>query len=58
LETDRSTEGITLYSLVWQQGNILASIDISTPTHGGLTPVDAQNLAGKVSRRLAADIAA
>ncbi|MGI8688006.1 MAG: hypothetical protein ACR2M3_05450 [Thermomicrobiales bacterium] len=58
LETDRSTEGITLYSLVWQQGNVLASVDISTPTHGGLTPVDAQGLAGKVSRRLAADITA
>ncbi|MDQ2785260.1 MAG: hypothetical protein M3Y58_09695 [Chloroflexota bacterium] len=58
LVTDRSTEGVTMYSLVWQQGNVLASVDISTPTHGGLTPVDAQDLAGKVSRRLAADIAA
>jgi len=58
LVTDRSTEGITLYSLIWQEGNVLASIDISTPTHGGLTPVDVQNLAEKVSRRLAADIAA
>lgn len=58
LVTDRSTEGVTVYSLVWQQGNVLASVDINTPTHGGLTLVDAQDLAGKVARRLAADIAA
>jgi len=55
LVTDRSTEGVTVYSLAWQQGNVLASVDISTPTHGGLTPVDIQDLAGKVSRRLATD---
>jgi len=55
LVTDRSTERVTVYSLAWQQGNVLASVDISTPTHGGLTPVDIQDLAGKVSRRLATD---
>ncbi len=58
LVTDRSMEGITVYSLVWQQGNVFASVDINTPTHGGLTPVDAQELAGKVARRLAADLTA
>jgi hypothetical protein len=58
LSTDRSTEGVILYSLVWQQGNVLASIDMSAPLHSGFTPADTQDLAGKMSRRLAADITA
>ncbi|GEM_PF-1376880 len=58
LVTDRTMDGITVYSLVWQQGNILASVDVNTPTHGGLTTVDVQDLADKVSRRIAADISA
>jgi len=58
LLTDRSNEAMTVYSLVWQQGNVLASIDINAPPHGGPTPADAQDLAARVSRRLAADIAA
>jgi hypothetical protein len=58
LLTDRSNEAITVYSLVWQQGNILASIDLNAPLHGGPTPADAQDLAAKVLRRIAADIPA
>ncbi|MDQ6601121.1 MAG: hypothetical protein M3Z19_00185 [Chloroflexota bacterium] len=58
LVTDRSTEGITVFSLVWQQGNVLTSIDVNTPTRGGLTAVDIQDLAAKVGRRLAADLSA
>ena len=58
LLADRSNAAITIYSLVWQQGNVLASIDLNAPLHSGLTPADAQDLAGKVSRRLAADITA
>jgi hypothetical protein len=58
LLTDRSNAAVTRYSLVWQQGNVLANIDLSAPLHDGLTPADVQELAGKMSRRLAADIAA
>ena len=58
LSVDRSTEGLTIYSLVWQQGNLLASIDVNAPLHGGPTPADAQDLAAKVARRIAADIPA
>jgi hypothetical protein len=58
LLADRSNAAVTLYSLVWQQGNVLANIDLNAPLHGGLTPADVQDLAGTMSRRLAADIAA
>ncbi len=56
LKVDRSTEGIVLYSLVWQQGNVLASVDLTAPARGGLHAADALDLAGKTSRRIAADI--
>jgi len=58
LATDHSTDGVIVFSLVWQQGNVLASIDLNTPTRGGLTVVDVQDLAAKVARRLAADLPA
>ncbi|MHB8644545.1 MAG: hypothetical protein ACYDAR_02005 [Thermomicrobiales bacterium] len=58
LVTDRTVEGVTAFSLVWQQGNVLASVDINTLTHGGLTTVDVQDLAGKMARRVAADLGA
>lgn len=53
---DRTSDTMTQYSLVWQQGNVLARIDVTAPPRGGPTVADTLDLAQKISRRLAADI--
>lgn len=55
LMADRTNETVTQYSLVWQQGNVLASVDITSPVHGGPTPADALDLAQKMSHRITVD---
>ena len=56
LVADHTSDPVTMYSLVWQEGNVLASIDLTSPRGVGPTPADALDLAGKVHRRLAADL--
>lgn len=58
LLTDRSNEVAPISSLVRLQGNALASIDLNVPLHAGPIATDARDFAAKVSRRLAAGIAA
>lgn len=58
LSADRTNAQMTVYALVWQQGNTLNSIDLTVPPRIPLTPTDALALAQRVSRRIAADIPA
>jgi len=56
LVVDRSNEAATTFSLAWVDGNVLASIDLTSPPRVGPAPADASDLAGKVHRRIVADI--
>ena len=53
---DRSNETMVVTSLVWADGNVLASVDVTTPPHLTTTPPDVPDLAGKMHRRIIADI--
>src|SRR5206468_2747740 len=53
---DRSNETVTTYSLVWVDGNVLASVDLTSPPRVAQAPADPTDLAGKVHRRIVADI--
>jgi len=48
--------GITLYTVVWQQGNVLNSIDVTAAPKGGLTLANARSLAQEQYRRINLDI--
>jgi hypothetical protein len=57
LVVDRSNENMTVSSLVWADANVLASLDFTMPPHLGVAPPDLPDLAGKMHRRIFADIA-
>lgn len=55
--TDRSNESVAITSLIWVDANVLASIDLTAPAHVVTAAVDLPDLAGKMHRRILADIA-
>jgi hypothetical protein len=56
LVVDRSNETMTVSSLVWADGNVLASVDLTTPPHLGTPLPDLPDLAGKMHHRIVADV--
>ncbi len=55
VKTDVSS-GSTLYTVVWQQGNTMGSIDVGVVPKVGLTLADARSLAQEQYRRINLDI--
>jgi hypothetical protein len=53
---DRSNENMAVTSLVWVDANVLASVDLTIPPHLSSTPPDVSDLAGKMHRRIIADV--